>query len=167
MALAENSSDLLPCGSSRGARYVTTLNSHGQAQALSCHPDVATMHTLPQGVRATVTMPLPRIIGHWSSLGLALVEVGIGTLSNFAWRRRLHLWTTLLLFHCFLPVRGMQPAIDAQPNQALAVQHWGSSTPRDPLATRIWTYTCDAPTEVPYVGSPDINQMHLQVSLTG
>ena len=46
-----------------GARYVLSLNSHGQAQALSCTPEVSRLNRLPQGVRATVTLPFARTIG--------------------------------------------------------------------------------------------------------
>ena len=46
------------------ARYVVTLNFHGQANAVTCSPEVAALRRLPQRARGYTSMPFSRIFGH-------------------------------------------------------------------------------------------------------
>ena len=148
-----------------GARYVLTLNSHGQAQALSCVPEVSRMHDLPQGVRATVTMLFPSIAGHMSSQGIVLVEVAIGALS-ISTRSHIALAVVLAsILHHHFPAQGMQMSGSQHPT-VLVASRWNEPQP-DPAITRIWTYTCDAPVEVPFVPAPEPALMYHQVGSNG
>ena len=148
-----------------GACYVLTVNSHGQAQALSCTPDVSRRHNIPQGVRAAITLPFTRMIGQMTSRGFELAEVAIGTL---AYAKRPIITSTFVLFSLIgihLQALGMQ-ASPPPPQQVQVVSRWNEPQ-RDPAVTRIWTYTCDEPVEVPYVASPDPALMYHQVGSNG
>ena len=150
-----------------GARYVLTLNSHGQAQALSCAPEVARLHRLPQGVRATITLPFTRTVGQMTPSGLVLYEVAVGALAS-ASAFRLG-WVPLV----FSTVLFSQTAVAMQaptgcpaPHDLAVPARQYRSTP-EPVVTRIWTYTCDAPVETPFVAAPDLTRMHRQIEGTG
>ena len=150
-----------------GARYVMTINSHGQAQALSCAPEVSRLSQLPQGVRATITLPISRAVGQMSTSGLVLYEVAIG---SFA-RAKGHRGSWALLFLGALatlhPSLAMQVPPGLPSQQDLAVQTRQHRPQVEPVVARIWTYSCDAPVEVPFDPTPDLTRMHRQVEGTG
>ncbi|CAE7260484.1 unnamed protein product, partial [Symbiodinium sp. KB8] len=147
-----------------GARYVLTLNSHGQAQALSCSPEVARLTRLPQGVRATVTLPFTTTIGHMTTNGLVLQEVAIGAIAGASRLRIAGVVLVAWWLGSFHSVAAMQNTLVPQ---ELAVQprHYASSP--EPTITRIWTYSCEAPVEVPFAITPDLTRMHRQIEGTG
>ena len=138
-----------------------------QAQALSCAPEVARLTRLPQGVRATVTLPLPRTAGHMSHSGLTLFELTIGTVAGA--RALRPVWAFFLLgsLLSWVPAAAMQTPPGLSAPQELAVpsrQQWPNA---EPTIARIWTYSCDAPVEVPFVLTPDLTRMHRQIEGTG
>ena len=150
-----------------GARFVLTLNSHGQAQALSCTPEVARLNRLPQGVRATVTLPFTRTVGQMTPSGLVLYEIAVGTVARASMSRLG--WVPLLLgivLSSDIAVAMQAPPGYATPHDLAVPARRYRSTP-EPTVTRIWTYTCDAPVEIPFVSAPDLTRMHRQIEGTG
>ena len=147
-----------------GARYVVSINSHGQAQALSCTPEVARLNRLPQGVRATVTLPLSRTTGQMTANGLVLYEVALGVLSGAMPPRLRPMIIVLYVLGMAYPATAMQNTLAPQ---ELAVQARNYAVPNEPAISRIWTYSCDAPVEVPFVYTPDLTRMLRQIEGTG
>ena len=118
-----------------------------------------------KGVRATVTMLFPSIAGHMSSQGIVLVEVAIGALS-ISTRSHIALAVVLAsILHHHFPAQGMQMSGSQHPT-VLVASRWNEPQP-DPAITRIWTYTCDAPVEVPFVPAPEPALMYHQVGSNG
>ena len=148
-----------------GARYVLTLNSHGQAQALSCAPDVARLNRLPQGARATVTLPFTRVAGQMTAQGLVMFELALGTVVSAG--RPLCLAMLLSALGLHILSAGMYNAQGSQQGQELAVSSWGSAVAAVPTIMRIWTYSCNAPVEVPFDSAPNTLLMQQQVARVG
>ncbi|CAE7543125.1 unnamed protein product, partial [Symbiodinium sp. CCMP2592] len=150
-------------------RRVLTLNSLGQAQGLSFGPEAGAMQRLPAGVRAAITYPFSRVLGHLSAGGLVLTEIAIGSFSRAISRRSSLLLGVLLGSLHVHPARAMQQDLILRTSSGQHQGHppaWG--LPRDPAPTicRIWTYTLAAPTVVPYVSTPDPGVMATYVANT-
>ena len=143
-----------------GHCFVLTLNSHGQAHALTYSPEAADLAQLPQGVRAVVTTPFPHIAGQMTSHGLVLMEFAAGT-ASLAWAAalptRLGLLAGLLL--CSVRVAGMQQqqdlAVRSASAAASAADPWTGQLSEPPVILRIWSHTGVRPLDVPYCPMPD------------
>ena len=154
-----------------GHSFVLTLNSHGQAHALTYSPEAADMAQLPQGVRAVVTRAFPRVTGQMTSHGLTLMEIAIGTISLASALSRSSVFCLVLAILPSIPsVAGMQ---QQQTQQDLAVRGvaqtdpWGSRRSEPPTIMRIWSHTGVCPLEVPYCPVPDPRWMATCVAESG
>ena len=129
-------------------RLVATLNSHGQAVSVAPSPEVDGLIRLPQGVRATMAVPLSPVHGYVTLAGLVLTEASIGTAASRA-RRSMSafLWA---LWLC-VGAHGMQTQ---QISVARSQVGWGTVM-EAPRITHIWTHSLAAPVVVPYTARPD------------
>ena len=144
-------------------RYVVTLNSHGQANAVTCSPEVAAMRRLPQGVRGYTSMPLSTIYGHLTHHGLVLAEAAIGSLAaatsfehGLSAPLRLCVLASVALW---LPgVSAMQQQTTPWapvPSQPRGSPHAWVSVPLQPRCMRVWTHTIEAPVMFDYQPRPN------------
>ena len=144
------------------SRYVVTLNSHGQANAVTCSPEVAALRRLPQGARGYTSMPFSRIFGHLTHHGLVLTEAAIGSLTvatSWGGRRSLP-WSasTLAALLWATGVSAMQqqpPPWAPVPAQQRNSPHAWVSVPLQPRCMRVWTHTIEAPVVFDYQPRPD------------
>ena len=77
--------------------------------------------------------------------------------------RRVRPVRPVLLALSFLAAAAMQNTLAPQ---ELAVQARSYAPPIEPAISRIWTYSCEAPVEVPFVYTPDLTRMHRQIEGT-
>ena len=139
-----------------GGNFALTLNSHGQANALTCAPEVSTLTRMPQGVRAVVTDPFPRVTGYLSTSGLVLYEVAVGILAATAGRPASPL--LLVLASGVLTSQGaagMQTGYEVAQRAPPLLNPWTSLQTPSVTIMRIWSHTGDAPLELPYQEAPD------------
>ena len=143
-------------------RYVVTLNSHGQANAVTCSPEAAAMRRLPQGVRGYTSMPLSRIYGHLTHHGLVLTEATIGSIAAAAsigcgQGISLRLWALLSAAFWLPGALAMQQNTPwtPVPSQPRGSPHAWVSVPLQPRCMRVWTHTIEAPVMFDYQPRPN------------
>ena len=140
-------------------RWVVTLNSQGQASAVTYSAEAAAMTQLPQGVRGYSSMPMSRVIGHVTASGLVLSEIAIGVAAASSFGVR----SSRVLFVIGALLSGATAMQQQAPNLALQSQRpsqqWPPATEPAPSYMRIWTHTLEAPVCVPYASAPDPRQM--------
>ena len=144
-------------------RFVVTLNSHGQANAVTCSPEVAALHRLPQGARGYTSMSLSSIYGHLTQRGLVLAEATIGSLAAAASLGRG--LSAPLRFGLLLSAAIWSPGASAMqqqtppwtpvPSQQRSSPHAWVSVPLQPRCMRVWTHTIEAPVMFDYQPRPD------------
>ena len=157
------------------SRYVVTLNSHGQANAVTCSPEVAALRRLPQGARGYTSMPFPRIFGHLTHQGLVLTEAAIGALvaASGGERPLLKVFSLAVLLSVARPyplVSAMQqstPAWSPVPAQNRPSPHAWVSTPLQPRCMRVWTHTIEAPVVFEYQPQPNPEYLTRHISQLG
>ena len=145
------------------SRYVVTLNSHGQANAVTCSPEAAAMRRLPQGVRGYTSMPLSRIYGHLTHRGLVLAEATIGSIAaaasvGYGLSAPFRFWALLSATLWFPGAFAMQQQTTPWtpvPSQTRGSPHAWVSVPLQPRCMRVWTHTIEAPVMFDYQPRPN------------
>ena len=156
-------------------RFVVTLNSHGQANAVTCSPEVAALRRLPQGARGYTSMPFPRIFGHLTHQGLVLTEAAIGTLAVIASGGRPFLQFPPLaillvvaqLCHRATAMQQSQPPWTPVPAQTRSSPHAWVSAPLQPRCMRVWTHTIEAPVVFDYQPQPNPEYLTRHIAQLG
>ncbi|CAE7283093.1 unnamed protein product [Symbiodinium sp. CCMP2592] len=149
-------------------RRILTVNSHGQAQGLSHSEEAGRLHLLPNGVRATITVPFSRITGSLVSGSLALVEHAVGATVMASMAPTMTKGLFFVVVHFSLQgVAAMQNNLALRAAQEQNTSGWQHPAPTVvPSITRIWTSTLAAPTVIAYNACPDPVAMARSVANT-